>query len=75
MKVILMTMSNGGYGVSTDHLLSLGKASGVGYIQWSCWPRWSMEIPKQPRLMLSQRIAVHKLTMGPMAEDNIHTIH
>lgn len=29
----------------------------------------------QPRLLLSQWVAPHKLTVGPIAEDNTHTTH
>jgi hypothetical protein len=29
---------------------------GLGYIQLSCWLRGPMEIPKQPRLRLVQRL-------------------
>lgn len=30
---------------------------------------------KKPRLMLGQRVALWKLTAGPIVKDNIHTAH
>ena len=40
-------------------------------IRLSCWSRVPCgDFPKQPRLMLGQRVALCKLTVGPFAKDN-----
>lgn len=56
---------NGGYGVSTGHLLQSQPAiycsqanltmGGLGCIQLSCWPRDLTEIPRQPTILLRKK--------------------
>jgi hypothetical protein len=40
----------------------------LGCIQLSEWPRSPLEIPKQPRLLLRQKVTLQKLTAGPRCE-------
>ena len=37
----------------------------LGCIWLSCWPRGDMVIPKQPRLILGQKVILLKLTVEP----------
>lgn len=69
VKVILMrTPSNRKYKTSTDHHLSLTRPPLVEL----GWLRWSIEILKEHRLMLRQKITLPKLTVGPLLLKKIH---
>lgn len=46
--------------------------SGMGYTQLSCRPSGPLEIPKQPSLLLRQRISPYKLIWSLIAENNTH---
>lgn len=43
-------------------------AEGLGYTQLVVSQQGSLEIPKQPRLLLRKRVTVHKLTVGSQCQ-------
>lgn len=69
MKVILIrSSSNEGGSVSPEYLLSLGKALNIknGLHSIDLVAKGVLCIcPKQPRQLLREMVALHKLTLGP----------
>lgn len=76
---LMRNLSNWGrYRISTGHLLQPDEASsGWDWVafNWAIAQASPVEIPKHPRLLLSQKIVLHILTARPHCRRCSHTIH